>query len=127
MLVPTWIIPFFVVIFSAAVASIGALYRRMAAAEKQMVELRTKIGPYWEVVQQVLSKRLTHHGYPEADALMVKLNAGTLTPGETIILKQFIVERTRDFSPTISASERETAVHFAWIMDQVILSAEGKS
>ena len=52
---------------------------------------------------------------------MVKLNEGKLTPSETIILKQLMVERSRDFSPEISAAERETAVHFTWIMDQVIL------
>lgn len=126
---PTWLVPFVVVVFSAALASIGWLYRRMSKAEIELAELRIQVGPYWQVVQKVLSQRLTHHSRPEADALMVKLNNLTISPSETIYLKQLMVERSRDFSNGITVAERETAIHFAWIMDQVILEAatlEGK-
>lgn len=74
-------------------------------------------------MQKVLSDKLTHHGHPLADGLLVKLNSGTITPSETIELKRLMVERSHDFAFPIDAAEREAALHFAWIMDQVVLEA----
>lgn len=121
---PEWLWPFVIVIFAACIASIGLLYRRMSRAENELIELRTKVGPYWEVIQKVLSERLTHHGEPETDELMVQLNAGSLTPAGAIKLKQHMKDRAVDMR--YPPNERETASHFGWIMDQVIVAAEKK-
>lgn len=89
---------------------------------RDIVELQTKITPFWGVVQAKIIKDLTHPSpqFHEMDSLMRELNDMTITAEGRDRLDHLLDLRIVSNDPEVSTAEKESAKLMKGVMKKVL-------
>jgi hypothetical protein len=79
-----WLLVVIPVLLTALLGAIGALLLRLRKNERDIVELQTKVSPFWASIQTKVADALHQPDIQHADTdnLLEKLEARTITPKE---------------------------------------------
>lgn len=95
---------------------------RLDVLEKQFAALDIKITPMWAKVQRQISEDLhmPHRRFKEMDALLEKLDNGTIDDyqGDKARLLELLIKRSKDMGPEVTDSQRASAAIMATVMEK---------